>query len=51
MAEKLLTSQVQLKLEVMHNKTYRTSRLEIAAKTLMILSSSLIKCHASMMEK
>ena len=43
MAAKLLTSQVHLKLELMHNKTCRTSRLEIAAKTLMILSSSLIK--------
>ena len=43
MAAKLLTSQVHTKLELMHNKTSRTSRLEIAAKTLMILSSSLIK--------
>ena len=31
-----------LKLELTHNKTRRTSRLEIAPKTLMTLSSSLI---------
>ena len=37
MAAKLLTSQLRLKLELMHNKTRRTSRLEIAARTLMIL--------------
>ena len=37
MAAKLLTSQLHLKLEWMHIETYRTSRLEIAAKTLMIL--------------
>ena len=37
MAAKLLTSQMHLKLELMHNKTRRTSRLEIAAKILMIL--------------
>ena len=43
MAAKLLTSQMHLKLEPMHNKTCRTSRLEIAAKTVMILRSSLIK--------
>ena len=43
MEAKLLTSQVHLKLELVHNKTCRTSRLEIAAKTVMILSSSLIK--------
>ena len=36
MAAKLLTSQVHLKVELMHNKTCRTSQLEIAAKTLMI---------------
>ena len=34
MAAKLLASQVHLKLELMHNKTRRTSRLEIAAKTI-----------------
>ena len=43
MAAKFGTSQMHLKLELMHNKTCRTSRLEIAAKTLMSLSSSLIK--------
>ena len=43
MAAKLLTSQVHLKSELMHYKTCRTLRLEIAAKTLMTLSSSLIK--------
>ena len=32
MAAKLLTFQLLLKLELMHNKTRRTSRLEIAAK-------------------
>ena len=39
---KVLTSRMHLKLELMHNKTCRISRLEIAAKTLMIISSSLI---------
>ena len=33
--------QLHLKLELMHNETCRTLLLEIAAKTLMILSSSL----------
>ena len=37
MAAKLLTSQLHLKLELMHIETCRTPRLEIAAKTLMIL--------------
>ena len=46
MAAKFLTSQMHLKLELMHNKTCRTSRLlEIVAKNLMILISSLIKVH------
>ena len=45
MAAKLLTSLVHLKLELMHNKTGRTSGLEIAAKTLMILSRSLINVY------
>ena len=43
MVANFLTSQMHLKLELMHNETGRTSRLEIAVKTLMILSSSLIK--------
>ena len=43
MAAKLLTSQLHLKLELTHNETCRTLRLEIAAKTLMTLSSSLVK--------
>ena len=43
MAAKLLTSQVHLKLELIQKKTCITYRLEIAAKTLMILLSSLIK--------
>ena len=43
MAAKLLTSQLHLKLELTHNEIFRTSQLEIATKTLMILSSSLIK--------
>ena len=43
MAAKLLRSQLHLKLELMQIETCRTSQLEIAAKTLMILQSSLIK--------
>ena len=43
MAAKFLTAQMHIKLELMHNETCRTSRLEIAAKTLMILSNSLMK--------
>ena len=43
MAAKLLTSQLHLELEPMHEKSCRTSRLETAAKTLMLHSSSLIK--------
>ena len=43
MAEIFLTSQMLLKLELMLNKTCNTSRLEIAAKTLMTLSRRLIK--------
>ena len=43
MAAKRLTSQLHLKLELMHNETCRTSRLEIAAKTLMTLPSSVMK--------
>ena len=43
MAAKLLTSQLHLKIEPIHNELCRTSRLEIAAKTLMVHSNSLIK--------
>ena len=43
MAAKLLTSQLHLKLELMNIETCKTSRLKIAAKTLMIRKSSLIK--------
>ena len=43
MAEKLLTPQLHLKLGPMHNETCTTSRLEIAAKTLMILLSKIDK--------
>ena len=43
MGAKFLTSQMHLKLELMHDKPCRTSRLEIAGKTLMTLSSSLMK--------
>ena len=38
-----MTSQLHLKLELMYNDTCRTSRLEIAVKTLMIRSINLIK--------
>ena len=41
MGAKLLTSQLHLKLELMHIETCRTSRLEIAAKTLMICNGKL----------
>ena len=47
MAAKLLTSQLLLKLELMPNETCKTSRLKIVAKTLMNLSSSLIKVKYS----
>ena len=41
---KLSTPRLHLKLELRHNETSRTSRLEIASKTLMReLSSSLMK--------
>ena len=43
MAANLLTPQLHLKLELTHNETCRTSRLEIVAQTLMTLSSRLIK--------
>ena len=43
MAANLLMSQLLLRLELMHNETCKTSRLKIATKTLMNLSSSLIK--------
>ena len=36
-------SQLHLKSELLHNETCRTSRVEIAVKTLMILSRSLKK--------
>ena len=43
MAEKLLMSKLHLYLELIHKVTCRTLRLEIGAKPLMILFSSLIK--------
>ena len=47
MAAKLLTSQLQLQLELMHNETCRISRLETITKPLMILPNRLIKVDDS----